>query len=236
MNYEGKNAVAEAMDAQNPPEKILIDKRTTDTAFVNKIKTSGIMYQFVDRAALDRVSKTRNHQGFIAITSEFEYTDIDEIIKKSDEQNAIILVLDGVEDPHNLGNIIRTAECMGVAGIIIPKNRATGVTETTIRVSAGATTHMRVARVTNIGQAIEKLKENRFWIFAAEAGGSSITKSNLTGRTAIVMGGEGSGVRTLTKKLSDGIISIPMHGKLNSLNVASATAMVLYEVRRQIKG
>ena len=235
MIIEGKNAVEEALRGHATVERIMIQKGTPNQGLVNKIKESGFQYQFVDRAALDRVSKSKNHQGFIAFVSDYNYFELREIIDAGYKKGTqpLILILDGVEDPHNFGNIIRTAECMGVDGIIIPKNRSASVTDTVIRVSAGAASHVKVCKVTNINHEIEYLKQKGFWIFAADLGGVDIAKTNLSGPIAIVMGGEHTGVRTLTRNLVDGIISIPQHGKINSLNVGAATAITLYEINRQ---
>lgn len=235
MLLEGKNAVAEALSAESTIEKILISKSSGDNDFISQIKASGVQFQFVDKAVLDRHSKTGKHQGFIAFTTDYQYHDLAELIESAYKKGSqpMFLALDGVQDPHNLGNIIRTAECMGVDGIIIPKNRCVSVTETVVRVSAGATAHIPVSKVTNLNQEVEILKKKGFWIYAMEAGGVNISKTNLTGPICVIMGGEDSGVRQLTKSLVDNIISIPMHGKINSLNVANATAMVLYEINRQ---
>ena len=235
MLIEGKNAVSECIDGAATVDKILIFKGTSEQGLVNKIKLCGLQYQFVEKAALDRISKTKNHQGFIAFVTDYKYHDVGDIIERAYKKGAqpLILILDGVEDPHNLGNIIRTAECMGVDGILIPKNRSASVNETVIRVSAGAAAHMQVCRITNINQEIETLKKKGFWIFAAEAGGMNIAQTNMTGPIAVIMGGENTGVRHLTRQQVDGVVSIPMFGKVNSLNVANATAMVLYEINRQ---
>ena len=235
MLIEGKNAISELLQSGSTTEKIMIFKGTTNNDLVSKIKKSGLVYQFVDKPTLDRVSKTGNHQGFVAFITEYKYYDLDEIIDAAYKKGSqpVLLALDGIEDPHNLGNIIRTAECMGVDGILIPKNRATSVNETVIRVSAGASAHVRICKVTNINQEIEYLKDKGFWIFAADMGGTNVAQSNLLGPIAIVIGGENTGVRHLTKTLVDKVVSIPMKGKVNSLNVANATAMILYEVNRQ---
>jgi len=235
MIIEGKNSVEECLSGFATVERVLVQKGTNAQGLVDKIKSSGVQYQFVDKAALDRVSKSKNHQGFVAFVSDYRYFELREIIEVGYKKGTqpIILILDGVEDVHNFGNIIRTAECMGVDGIIIPKNRAASVTDTVIRVSAGAASHVKVCKVTNINHEIEYLKGKGFWIYATDMGGVDIAKTNLTGPIAIVMGGEHSGVRTLTRTLADGVISIPQHGKINSLNVANATAITLYEVNRQ---
>lgn len=237
MIVEGRNAVMSLLQGGSTAtvEKVLVSKETRENDLVGVIKNSGILYQFVDKAALDRHSKSKNHQGFIAFVTDFKYHDLDEIIENGYKRGnqPLILILDGVEDPHNLGNIIRTAECLGVDGLVIPKNRAVGVGETVIRVSAGAASFLPICKVTNINQEIEYLKEKGFWIFACEIGGINLAQSNMTGPLAIVMGGEHTGVRHHTKNLADKIISIPMKGNTPSLNVANATAVVLYEAIRQ---
>ena len=235
MLIEGKNAVEECLEGNATVDKVFIFKGTNENELVNKIKKSGTRYEFCDKPAMDRMSKSKNHQGFLAFVTDYKYFSLDNVIEAAYKNGTqpVILILDGVEDPHNLGNIIRTAECMGVDGIIIPKNRAAVVNETAIRVSAGAAAHVQICKVTNINQEIEYLKSKGFWIYAAEFGGLNVAKVNMSGPVAIVMGGEHLGVHHLTRTLADSIVSIPMYGKINSLNVANATAMVLYEVNRQ---
>ena len=235
MLVEGRNAVEAALGGDVTVEKVLVQKNVTNPKFIQKIKNSGISYQFLDKAALDRMSKSKNHQGFIALVTEYKYYSIDEIIENAyrDGIQPIILILDGIEDPHNLGSIIRTAECMGVSGLVIPKNRAATVNETVMRVSAGAAAHAKICKVTNINQEIERLKEKGFWVYACESGGVPAAGTNLTGPLAIILGGENTGVKHLTLKLADGVVSIPMFGKTTSLNVSSAAAMILYEINRQ---
>jgi 23S rRNA (guanosine2251-2'-O)-methyltransferase len=235
MLIEGRNVVEQAINGNGTVDKVFIFYGLKDNALIDKVKKSGVLYQFVDRPVLDRMSKTKNHQGVIALVTDYKYFDIDEVINnayKKGEQ-PIILILDGVEDPHNFGNIIRTAECMGVDGIILPKNRSVTVNDTAVRVSMGAAANMQICRVVNINQEVEKLKARGFWIYAVELGGIEINKVKLTGPIALIMGGEGQGVHQLTRQLADGIISIKMHGKINSLNVGAAAAMALYEVNRQ---
>ena len=235
MLIEGKNAVEELLSSNATIEKIMVLKSTGHNDLVSKIKASGVQYQFVDRPALDRLSKSSNHQGFIAFVTDYKYFTLREILDscKGNPKQPLLLILDGVEDPHNLGNIIRTAECMGVDGLIIGKNRSASVNETVIRVSAGAANHVKICKVTNINQEIEYLKTKGFWIYAADMGGVNIAQQNLGGPIALVVGGENTGVRHLTKSHVDSIVSIPMHGKINSLNVANAAAMALYEINRQ---
>jgi len=235
MQIEGKNAVGAALMGKQTIEKIYIQNNINSPELIRKIKESGFQYQFIDKNALDRMSKQKNHQGFIAAVSSFKYYSLDDIINEGYKKGnqPLLLILDGVEDPHNLGNILRTAECMGVDGVIIPKNRAADVNDTVIRVSAGAAGFIKVCKVTNINQEIERLKSVGFWIYAAEAGGVDISHTNMKGPIAVVLGGENTGVKQLTSKLCDGIVSIITSGKTPSLNVGSAAAMVLYEINRQ---
>jgi len=235
MVIEGRNSVEQAIDGNGTVDKVLIFYGLKDEPLINKIKQSGIVYQFVDRPVLDRMSKTKNHQGIMAFVTDYKYFDIDEVIDGAYKQGKqpIILILDGIEDPHNLGNIIRTSECMGVDGIILPKNRSVAVNDTVMKVSQGAASNVQICKVVNINQEIEKLKEKGFWIYAVELGGVDVSKVNLNGPIALIMGSEGNGVHQLTRTVADEVVSIKMHGKINSLNVGAATAMVLFEVNRQ---
>ena len=236
MKVKGRNAVRELLSSDTNIEKLLASKTAKDKVFADIItmaKSKGIKVQFVDNAILDK--ECENNQGLVAITSEFKYSSVEDImnVAKNKGTNHFILILDGVEDPHNFGSIIRVAECLGVDGIIISKNRACPVTDTVIKVSAGATQHIKIAKVTNINNEIERLKKENIWVYACELGGEDVEKANLTGDIAIVMGSEGKGVSALTRKLCDGVVSMKMHGKVNSLNVSVATGIILYEVRRK---
>ena len=235
MLIEGRNQVEAALTGDATVEKIYIQRDVNNPRLVRAIKESKIQYQFVDRAAMDRISKSKNHQGFIAFVTDFKYHALDAVISAAQKKGSqpLLLILDGIEDPHNLGSIIRTAECMGADGIVIPKNRAASVNDTAVRVSAGAASHIKICKVTNINTEIEALKAKSFWVYAVEVGGVNISQTNLTGPVALVMGGENTGVRHLTLKLCDGIVSVPMRGRTNSLNVGSAAAVALYEVNRQ---
>jgi len=183
----------------------------------------------VDMAILNKYSATNKHQGIIAETTEFKYSTVEEIlsVSKNKQQDAFILILDGIEDPHNLGSIIRVAECFGVDGIIIGKNRACSVNETVIKTSAGATAYVKIAKVTNINDTIKYLKEQNVWVYACELGGEDIGKTDFSGNTAVVIGSEGFGTSKLTLKLCDKIVTIPMCGKINSLNAAIATGIAV---------
>lgn len=235
MIIEGRNSVEQAINGNGTVDKVLISHNLRNEALIDRIKKSGVTYQFVEKAVLDKISKTKNHQGVIAYVTNYKYFDLKEIIDHAYDQGKqpLILILDGIEDPHNLGNIIRTAECMGVDGIILPKNRSVTVNDTAMRVSQGAAANVQICKVVNINQEIQKLKDKGFWVYGVELGGMAIDKVNLKGPIALVMGSEGNGIHQLTRKLTDGIITIDMHGKVNSLNVGSATAIALYEVNRQ---
>ncbi len=235
MLIEGRNSLNQALDGNGTIEKIMVAPTMRDQHLFERIKASGVTYQVVDKMTLDKISKSKNHQGVVAYVTNYQYFDLKEVIDNAYNQGKqpLIVVLDGIEDPHNLGNIIRTAECMGVDGIILPKNRSVTVNDTAMRVSQGAASNVKICKVVNINQEIQHLKDKGFWIYGVELGGMEISKVNLKGPVALVMGSEGNGIHQLTRKLVDGIVTIQMHGKVNSLNVGSATAIALYEVNRQ---
>lgn len=239
MIIEGRNAVTEALESENiSVNKVLISNSASaeeKSRIIKLCRQKGIVLQFADSDVLKKLTKSGRNQGMIAYTTEFQYAEVDEILKKAEKENAenFIVILDGIEDPHNLGAIIRSCECAGVHGIIIGKNRACPVNDTVFKTSAGALSNMLIARVTNINQEIEKLKKKGIWVYGAEAGGQSIYKTNLKGNIAVVIGSEGNGISALTKKLCDGIISLPLAGKINSLNASVACGAVLFEIIRQ---
>lgn len=239
MLIEGRNAVAELLKTNKTIDKIVIEKGAeisgSGISLFGAIRDKGIRFQFVSRTVIDSTSLTGRHQGFIAYVEDFKYSEVKDMIFKAEElgQKALILILDGIEDPHNLGSIIRVAECAGCHGIIIPKNRAVSVNETVVKVSAGAVNHMLIARVTNIASEIEYLKENGFWIFGSAGGGEPMYQGDLTTNTAIVIGNEGDGVRPLILKSCDKILGIPMMGQVNSLNASVAAGVLLFEAVRQ---
>lgn len=237
MKIEGKNAVRECIHANKTIEKVLVQNGSDNKELVSLAKERGIKVQFVNKSALDDFSATKKHQGIIAIATDFKYSSIEDILAlaKNKNEDAFILILDGVEDPHNLGSVLRVAECAGVHGVIIPKDRAVGVTETVVKVSAGATERVKIAKVTNLNRAIEELKAKNIFVYCADMDGAPMTKTNLTGNIALVVGSEGFGVSKLTRKLADGIISIPMFGKINSLNASVSAGIVVYEAIRQRK-
>lgn len=236
MKVEGRNAVYELLKTDKEIDKILVQKDLKDDAskrLINVIRSHKIKLQPVDKYVIEKESESKRHQGFIAYVSDYKYFDLEDVIDDCKDKDGLIVVLNEILDPHNLGSIIRVCECAGADGIIIGKDRSASVSDTVMRISAGALNHIKVAKVTNINNAIDKLKDNGFWVYGAEVGGGNIYKSNLTGKICLVIGGEDSGVKRLTKEKCDGIISIPMFGKVNSLNASVACGIAVYEVVRQ---
>ena len=237
MKIEGKNAVVQLLDSKINIDKILVQnnlKGEMNRILFNANKRK-IRVQFVDKIVLDKQSETNHHQGVIAYATDYEYSTIEQAFESAKEKNKppFFVISDGIEDPHNLGAIIRSCECAGVDGIIISKNRCCQVTDTVIKVSTGACFDVNVIRVENINQTIKDLKKQNVFIFALEADGENIYKTDLTGAIGIVVGSEGNGVSQLTRKLCDGVISLPLLGKINSLNASNACAIGIYEVVRQ---
>lgn len=237
MYIEGKNAVRQALQSETTINKIMVDKNIQgrkdeliDLAVKRKIK-----FEFVPKVVLDKKSKTGHYQGYIAEAVDFNYSSIDDILNKAKEknENPFIVILDGIEDPHNFGAIIRSCECAGVHGIIIPKNRACQVNETVIRTSTGAISEMLIAKVTNLKDAIKELKDNGIWVFGAEAGEELVYEKNLTIPVAVIIGSEGFGIKKSILENCDGVISLPLNGKVNSLNASVACGIVVFEVVRQ---
>lgn len=240
MKIEGKNPVRELLKTDETIEKIVIANGTTDPEirkFQQIARDKGIKIEFADKKVLDKLSETGHHQGIIAIQNDFKYADLEEVIlsARNSGKDILFVVLDEVLDPHNLGSVIRVAECAGATGVIIPNRRSASVNETVVRTSAGATAFVPVIKVNNLSQAIEKMKEQNIWVYAADMDGEEMYKTNLKGDIALVVGGEGTGVRELTRKICDGIISIPMFGNVNSLNASVSAGIVLYEAVRQRK-
>ncbi len=237
MIISGKNSVLEALRADSNIEKITVDKEKSKlyAQVIAEARKKGVKVSFAEAIVLTRESSDKNHRGIIAKLGEYEYINLFEKIKEIKNQNKplFLLILDGIEDPHNLGAILRVAESAGVQAVVISKDRACPVNATVIKVSAGAAKHVNVARVTNINQIIRTLKESNVFVYGADTNGDDIYKSNLTGDIAIVIGSEGKGLHQLTKKLCDGLIALPMLGKINSLNASVATGAVLYEAIRQ---
>lgn len=237
MFIEGKNAIRQAIEAKITINKIYVDKnyQGRKDEIINLAAQNKIKFEFVPRVFLDKKSKTGHHQGYIADSVDFEYCQVDDILQKARklEQKPFIVLLDGIEDPHNFGAIIRSCECAGVHGIIIPKNRAVQVNETVIRTSTGAISNMLIARVTNLKDAINTLKENDVWVYACETGGDIVYSKKLNQGEAIIIGSEGFGVKKSLLSYVDGVISLPMMGKVNSLNASVACGVMVFEILRQ---
>lgn len=234
----GRNAVRELLSSGRDIDKIYVQRGERDGSIrmlIGKASEKKIPIIEVDKNKLDSISDGIHHQGIVAMVAEQNYSTLDEIIEYADSlgEQPFVVICDGVEDPHNLGAIIRSAECSGVHGVIIPKRRSAGLTSTVSKSSAGATAYMRVARVTNLSSTIEELKERGFWIYAADMGGEEYSKVNYSGKVAVVLGSEGFGISRLVKEKSDFVVSIPLYGKVNSLNVSCAAAVILTEIARQ---
>jgi len=236
----GRNPVMEALKSGREIEKLLIAKDAEGSIkkIIGMSKEKNLQYQFVDKTALDRISDGGVHQGVIAYISTFEYCDPEDILEKARQkgEDPFIIILDGIEDPHNLGAIMRTADGAGAHGIIIPKRRAAGVTDVVAKASAGAVEYVPVARVSNIAQTIDKLKGMGIWIGACDMAGMEYDKADLKGKLALVIGAEGQGISRLVKEKCDFSLSIPMSGEITSLNASNAAAILMYEVKRQRKG
>ena len=192
----------------------------------------------VEKSAIDRIAEGKAHQGVAAYVSAYAYAELDDIFRIAEErgEDPFVIILDNLEDPHNLGAIMRTAECAGAHGIIIPKRRACGLTEVVAKASAGAIEYMPCVKVTNIAQAIEELKERGVWVAACDMGGQEYYKADLKGKLAVVIGSEGSGISRLVKEKCDFVVSMPMVGRITSLNASNAAAVIIYEVRKQRDG
>ena len=233
----GRNAVLEALKSDREIEKLIVAKGAEGS--IRKItgmaKDKKIPVQYREKAALDRIAGRNSHQGVIAQVSEYTYCTLDDILRRAEErgEDPFIMILDGLEDPHNLGAVMRTAECCGAHGIVIPKRRSAGITETVAKASAGAVEYMLCARVSNIGQAVDQLKERGVWVAACDMGGKAYTEQDLTGSLAVVIGSEGTGISRLVREKCDFVVSIPMKGKITSLNASNAAAILMYEVVRQ---
>ena len=236
MNVEGRNAVYEVLSSEKTVDKVLVQNGLRDIEskkLVSAIKEAGVKFSFTDKSVLDKMSRSGKHQGFIAVTTDFCYSDEDEIIETCVRDKGVIAVLDGVEDVHNLGSIIRVCECAGVKGLIIGKHRSASVNETVMRISEGSLNHVKIAKVGNINDVVEKMKAAGVWVYALELGGENIYKTDLKGAIAIIIGGEDTGVNKLTQKKADKVIAIPMLGKINSLNASVAAGVALFEALRQ---
>ena len=236
----GRNPVLEAIKAGRSIDKILIKKGKYEGSIVpvvKKAKESGIIIQEVDKVKLDALAEGGNHQGIVAYVSQYDYVSVDDILAiASDKGEApFVIICDKITDPHNLGAIIRTANCVGAHGVIVPKRNSAGLNSVVAKTSAGAVEYTRVAKVTNIAETIEKLKKQGMWIAAADMDGQEMYKTDLKGSLGIVVGSEGEGVSRLVREKCDFIVSIPMYGQINSLNASVAAGVLMYEALRQRK-
>ena len=238
FTIEGRNAVIEAFRSGKPIDKVFILDGCQDGPMVTirrEAKKKDVMIKYVTKERLDQMSETGKHQGVIAYAAAYEYAEVSDILEKAKEkgEDPFIFILDNIEDPHNLGAIIRTANLAGAHGVIIPKNRAVGLTATVAKASAGALNYTPVAKVTNLSQTIEELKKEGLWFVCADMDGEIMYRQNLTGPIGLVIGNEGEGVGRLVKSKCDLVARIPMQGDIDSLNASVAAGVLAYEVVRQ---
>jgi len=235
---EGRNAVIEAFRAGKPIDKLFMLDGAQDgpmQTIKREAKKHGVMIKFVTKARLDQISETGKHQGVIAYAAAYEYAEVEDILAaaRAKKEPPFIILLDNIEDPHNLGAIIRTANLAGAHGVIIPKNRAAGLTAAVARTSAGALNYTPVARVTNLAKIMEELKKEGLWFVCADMDGTVMYQLDLTGPIGLVIGSEGEGVGRLVREKCDFVASIPMKGDIDSLNASVATGVLAYEIVRQ---
>ncbi len=234
----GRNAVRELLRSGRPVDKLLVQKGERTGSIVVLVAQAierGIPVVETEKNKLDALAGFAPHQGVIALAAQKEYCTIENILEiaRSRGEAPLIVLCDGVTDPYNLGAIIRCAECCGAHGLIIPKRRAAGLTPLVSKASAGAVEHLAISKVANIAFAVERLKKEGIWVYAAEAGGTSLYKTDFSGPCAIVMGSEGAGVSQLVRKTCDAVVSIPIYGRVNSFNVSTAAAVLLAEAARR---
>lgn len=235
---EGKNAVLESFNAGRGIKKLFVIKGIKDDKInylIDSVKSTGTIVKFMERDELDKMAETKSHQGIIAEVEDYRYVEVEDILEyaKSKGEAPFIVLLDEIEDPHNFGAIIRSAECVGAHGIIIKNRNQAMITATVVSASAGASEFMKIARVTNISKTIDELKKEGVWFACADMDGSPMTETNLNGSIGLVVGNEGSGVSRLVKEKCDFVVKIPMKGHIDSLNVSVATGVLLYEINRQ---
>lgn len=235
---EGKNAILEAYNNNRGIKRLFVLSGIKDekiNKLINDLKKTGTVINFLSRDELDKIAETNSHQGIIAEVEEYKYVEVSDIIEYANNkgEKPFVVILDEIEDPHNFGAIIRSAECLGVHGIIIKNRNQAMVTSVVVSASAGATEFMRIARVTNLSKTIDELKNIGMWFACADMEGDIVSKANLTGSLGLIVGNEGRGVSRLVKEKCDFIVKIPMTGHIDSLNVSVATGIILYEINRQ---
>ena len=238
LMVEGRNAVIEAFRSGKPVDKLFVLDGCQDgpvRTIIREAKKHDTIINFVTKERLDQISETKKHQGVIAYAAAYEYSEVEDMLElaKKKGEDPFLILLDNIEDPHNLGAIIRTANLAGAHGVIIPKRRAVGLTATVAKTSAGALNYTPVAKVTNLAKTMEELKEKGLWFVCADMGGESMYRLNLTGPIGMVIGNEGDGVSRLVKEKCDFIASIPMKGDIDSLNASVAAGVLAYEIVRQ---
>lgn len=238
LTIEGRNAVLEAFRSGKPVDKLFVLDGCQDgpvRTIVREAKKHDTILNFVSKERLDQLSETGKHQGVIAHAAAYEYSEIEDMFALAEKrgEDPFFILLDNIEDPHNLGAIIRTANLAGAHGVIIPKRRAVGLTATVAKTSAGALNYTPVAKVTNLAKTMEELKERGLWFVCADMGGESMYRMNLTGPIGLVIGNEGEGVSRLVKEKCDFVASIPMKGDIDSLNASVAAGVLAYEIVRQ---
>ncbi len=238
FTIEGRNAVIEAFRSGKTIDKLYVLDGCKDgpvMTIIREAKKTDTIIRYVDREILDRLSKTGHHQGVAANAAAYDYAEVEDILNAAREKGEppFVFILDGIEDPHNLGAIIRTANLAGAHGVIIPKRRAVGLTATVAKTSAGALNYTPVAKVTNLSATIEELKKEGLWFVCADMGGETMYNLNLTGPIGLVIGNEGEGVSRLVKEKCDYVASIPMKGNIDSLNASVAAGVLAYEIVRQ---
>ncbi|MBS6453886.1 MAG: 23S rRNA (guanosine(2251)-2'-O)-methyltransferase RlmB [Butyrivibrio sp.] len=238
FTIEGRNAVIEAFRSGKTIDKLYVLDGCKDgpvMTIIREAKKTDTIIRYVDREILDRLSKTGHHQGVVANAAAYDYAEVEDILNAAREKGEppFVFILDGIEDPHNLGAIIRTANLAGAHGVIIPKRRAVGLTATVAKTSAGALNYTPVAKVTNLSATIEELKKEGLWFVCADMGGETMYNLNLTGPIGLVIGNEGEGVSRLVKEKCDYVASIPMKGNIDSLNASVAAGILAYEIVRQ---
>lgn len=241
MIIYGRNAIIETINANKAIYKLYVLKnleRDFNNPVIKLAKKHCIKIEYVLKNEIEKLADGGSHQGFVAEVEDFVYSEVEDMLKDAQVkgEQPFLVLLDRIEDPHNLGSILRVCECAGVHGVIIPKNRACPINQTVAKTSAGALSHIKVAKVTNLSQVIEKLKKAGLWVFAVELKGVDIFKQNLTGPLALVIGSEGYGTASLVKKHCDGVVTIPMGGKVNSLNASVACGIAVFEAIRQRRG
>ena len=236
---EGRNAVSEALRAGRAIDKLYTARGETDhtlSRLIAQAKRAGVVVVAADRRKLDAMSETHSHQGVIAVAAAAEYASVEDILRAAEERGEapLLVICDEISDPHNLGAVIRTAECVGAHGVVIPKRRSAGLTAVVAKTSAGAVSYLPVARVPNLPALLKELKKRGVWVFGTAAGGTTpLWEAELTRPAAVVIGSEGDGMGRLVEESCDFLVSIPMKGRISSLNASAAAAVLLYEALRQ---